>query len=359
MKLECLAIVFVDIKDYTPKTAGQSHKANERLLGRFAGLVRPMVRAFDGNVVKVMGDAYLITFKSPTDSLLCAMAVQDQLSSRNLQIPESERFELRFAINVGEVRVQKNDIFGAAVNIAARIEGLADGGEIYFSEAAYLMMNKSEVPFEEMGYHKLKGIQNEVRIYRVPKLSEVGTYKLALPEGHTEDAQHASFQRLPFGGLALKKMYAHMSDLAEETDGSFYFASALSEIHHTANAQATHIGVQASWHRIMFPLYYLRTFSTIAVKQAFSSHTYRGLLMRFKKAFNLFRDSATYRKKALLALLLAGLIIGVSFMAWQQHVMSQKVVQQAEALKNLKARQAAAQKELTKEKERKKFLFFW
>ena len=165
MKLECLAIVFVDIKDYTPKTAGQSRKANERLLGRFAGLVRPMVRAFNGNVVKVMGDAYLITFKSPTDSLLCAMAVQDQLSNRNLQIPESERFELRFAINVGEVRVQKKDIFGTAVNIAARIEGLVDGGEIYFSEAAYLMMNKSEVPFEEIGYHKLKGIQNEVEVF--------------------------------------------------------------------------------------------------------------------------------------------------------------------------------------------------
>lgn len=359
MKLECLAIVFVDIKDYTPKTAGQSRKANERLLGRFAGLVRPMVRAFNGNVVKVMGDAYLITFKSPTDSLLCAMAVQDQLSNRNLQIPESERFELRFAINVGEVRVQKKDIFGTAVNIAARIEGLVDGGEIYFSEAAYLMMNKSEVPFEEIGYHKLKGIQNEVRIYRVPKLSEVGTYKLALPEGHTEDAQHASFQRLPFGGLALKKVYAHMAGLNGEKDGSFYFASALSETHHTANAQAAHFGAKAWWHRIMFPIHYLRTFATIAVKLAFSLHTYRGLLTRFRKAFNLFRDSATYRTKALYMLLVVGLIVGVSFMAWQQYVMEQKVVQQAEALENLKARQAAAQKELAKEKEKKRFPFFW
>ncbi len=359
MKLECLAIVFVDIKDYTPKTAGQSRKANERLLGRFAGLVRPMSRAFNGNIVKVMGDAYLITFKSPTDALLCAMAVQDQLSNRNLQVPEVERFELRFAINVGEVRVLKKDIFGAAVNIAARIEGVVEGGEIYFSEAAHLMMNKSEVPFEEVGYHKLKGIQEEVRIYRVPKLSEVGAYQLALPEGHTEDALDVSFQRLPFGGLALKKVYVHMAGLAGEMDGSFYFGNALLETHHTANAQATHFGAQAWWHGIIFPLYYLNTFATIAVKLAFSMHTYRGLLTRFRKAFNLFRDSATYRKKALLILLVMGLIAGVSGMARHQHVMEQKVVQQTEALESLKARQAAALKELAKEKKKKRFFSFW
>lgn len=358
MKLECLAIVFVDIKDYTTKTAGQSRKANEHLLGRFAGLVRPMVRAFNGNVVKVMGDAYLITFKSPTDSLLCAMAVQDQLSNRNLQVPEDERFELRFAINVGEVRVQKKDIFGAAVNIASRIEGLVEGGEIYFSETVFLMMNKSEVPFEEVGYYNLKGIQEEIRLYRVPKLNEVGVYKLAMPGDLEGEEPDTSFRFLPFGGLALKKVYAHMEGMNEKTEGSFYLAHALSEIHYTANAQAAHFGVQAWWHPVVFPVYYLGAFGISAVQLAFSMGTYRGLLVRFRKTIHLFRDSPAYRKKVLVMLSVAGLVVGISFMAWHQHVMAQKVVQQAEILKDLKSRQAAAQKELAKEKVKKHFLWW-
>ncbi len=358
MKLECLVIVFVDIEDYTSKTSGQSRKANERLMGRFARLVRPMVRAFNGNVVKGMGDAYLITFKSPTDSLLCAMAVQDQLSNRNHQVPTDERFELRFAISAGEVRVYKQDIFGEAVNIAARIEGLAKGGDIYFSEVVYLMMNKSEIPFEEVGRHKLKGIQEEVRIYRVPKLSEVGTYKLAVPEDRAGDEPDTSFQSLPFGGLALKKMRLHMAGLAVEMDGSFYLVSALAETHYTASAQATHFGAKAWWHPVVFPLHYLWTFGAIATKLAFSLRTYLGLLARFRKTLKLFRESATYRKKTLAMLSLAALIGGASFLAWRQYVMTQKVEQQAETLKNLKAHQATTQKELAKEKERMRFLWW-
>ena len=149
-----------------------------------------------------------------------------------------------------------------------------------------------------------------------------------------------------------------MAGLAVEMDGSFYLVSALAETHYTASAQATHFGAKAWWHPVVFPLHYLWTFGAIATKLAFSLRTYLGLLARFRKTLKLFRESATYRKKTLAMLSLAALIGGASFLAWRQYVMTQKVEQQAETLKNLKAHQATTQKELAKEKERMRFLWW-
>lgn len=116
---------------------------------------------------------------------------------------------IRFAINLGEVRVERGDVFGEAVNIAARIEGLAEGGEIWFSESVYLTMNKSEVPFEEVGKRQLKGIEEPVGVYRIPKLAEVGSYKLAPKAGLAgKDAtgRPADPRALPYGGMALARL---------------------------------------------------------------------------------------------------------------------------------------------------------
>src|SRR5258706_1724652 len=178
MKTENLAVAFVDIKGYTTRPSTQSREENQKLLRRFDGVVRPVVKAFGGHVVKNSGDVFLLTYRSPTDALHSAMAMQDQLAEMNAKLPEGERFEIRVAVNVGEVRVEGNDVFGEAVNIASRIEGLADGGEIYFSEAVYLVMNKSEVPFEEVGIKQLKGVPEPVRVFKIPMVADVGDYRV-------------------------------------------------------------------------------------------------------------------------------------------------------------------------------------
>jgi len=218
MRTENLTIAFVDIKDYTPRTSDTSREDNEKLLGKFGSLVRPLAKAFHGKVVKSLGDAFLLTFASPTDCLHWAMAVQDHLAETNLGLEEAERFEVRVAINVGEVRVEHGDVFGEAVNIAARIEALADGGEICFSEAVYLVMNKSEVPSAEVGKRELKGVPEPVRIYRVPKANEGTAYRLAMPapsesELASESAaqeEHPLSLQLPYGGLSLQKVKGHL-----------------------------------------------------------------------------------------------------------------------------------------------------
>ncbi|HTA17390.1 MAG TPA: adenylate/guanylate cyclase domain-containing protein [bacterium] len=332
MKLECLTIVFVDIKNYTSKTSGQSRRANEDLLARFAGLVKPMVRAFNGTVVKALGDAFLISFKSPTDSLLCAMAVQDHLHARNARWPERERFQLRFAINAGEVRVDRNDVFGEAVNVAARIEGLADGGEIYFSEIVYLMMNRSEVPFKEVGLRKLKGIQKSVRVYRVPKLREVGVYKLAPHDDARGDASAPHSRPLPFGGLALKRVRSGMAELAE-TDGSFYLAQALAEAHYKATARAARFKAGSRGLRVLAPAHYLGSLAFETAALPFSPATYRGLRTRLRADLKQIRESGAHRAKLFTRLAMLALLLTAVLFAWKRYMM----VQQAE----LKAEQQA------------------
>jgi len=205
MKTENLAIVFVDIAGFTPRTSAQTREENLRLLQRFEGTVRPVVRAYSGKVIKTIGDAFLLSFRSPTDALLCSTAIHDRLAETDADVSPAERFSIRAAVNVGEVRIEGGDVFGEAVNIAARIEGKAGAGEIYFSESAYLSMTKSEVPSEEVGYAELKGIPGKVRLYRVPRANEAG---FALKQG-----QDSTALNLPFGGLGLTPVRSRLSTL--------------------------------------------------------------------------------------------------------------------------------------------------
>ncbi|MHB8846439.1 MAG: adenylate/guanylate cyclase domain-containing protein [Nitrospirota bacterium] len=190
MRTENLAIVFIDIAGYTQRTSAQTREENLAMLKRFDGLVRPLVRCYHGQVIKTIGDAYLLTFRSPTHALLCSMAIQDRIVETDAAIDPSERFIVRAAVNAGDVRLEGNDVFGEAVNIASRIEGKAGPGEIWFSESVYLSMTRSEVPSEEMGYAELKGISGKVRLYRVPRRTD-GV--------------------LPFGGQALDRVRGRLN----------------------------------------------------------------------------------------------------------------------------------------------------
>ena len=211
MRTENLAIVFIDIAGFTPRTSSQTREENLSMLKRFDGIVRPLVRSYTGRVVKTIGDAYLLTFRSPTDALLCSMAVHDRIVETDAQVKPQDRFAIRAAVNVGEVRIEGGDVFGEAVNIASRIEGKAGAGEIYFSESVFLSMTRTEVPSEEVGYAELKGITEKVRLYRVPRADEPGGSLLKqrgnLPVQETADGNPAATRAsLPFGGYGLDRV---------------------------------------------------------------------------------------------------------------------------------------------------------
>jgi class 3 adenylate cyclase len=167
MKTKHLTIMFTDIKGFTPRTSRSSREQLKKLLELHDELICPFFNEFGGKIIKTIGDAFLVTFHSPTDAVLCGMKIQKELAKYNEKVPIDEKLEIRIAINSGEVAVRKGDVFGEAVNIAARLEGIAEPGDIYFTEAVYLAMNKAEIPTAEIGYRHFKGIPEEVKVYKV------------------------------------------------------------------------------------------------------------------------------------------------------------------------------------------------
>ncbi|MBI5778793.1 MAG: adenylate/guanylate cyclase domain-containing protein [Planctomycetes bacterium] len=162
-----LTIMFTDIKGFTERTSSQSREHLTNLLKTHDDLVAPVITKFGGKVIKTIGDAFMAAFESPTNAVLCAMLIQHKMKEYNLTAPDDAKILVRVALNAGEVQIQDKDLFGEAVNIAARIEGITEANEIYFTEAVYLAMNKSEVPSSEIGWRKLKGLPEAIKVYKV------------------------------------------------------------------------------------------------------------------------------------------------------------------------------------------------
>jgi hypothetical protein len=159
------------------------------MLEKHKEIVLPVLEKRGGKLIKTIGDAFLMVFESPTDAVLSGVEVQDALLEYNHGKTGDDRLDVRIAINVGEVNLTDDDVFGEPVNITARIEAIAEAGEVYFSEAVYLAMNKREVPTSEIGFRKLKGIADEIKLYKVKR--EVPVEDLP-PADHDEPATASS-----------------------------------------------------------------------------------------------------------------------------------------------------------------------
>ena len=122
-----------------------------------------------GRIVRLSGDGLLVEFASVIDAIRCANEVQRMMASYNDGLPVAERIDFRIGINVGEIVIAEDgDIFGDGVNIAARLEALADAGGICVSARVQEdVAGRLDVAFEDMGEHNLKNISRPVRLYRV------------------------------------------------------------------------------------------------------------------------------------------------------------------------------------------------
>lgn len=167
MPTRTLTILFTDIQGFTARTSAETRQGVANLLEEHERLLAPVFAHYQGKVVKTIGDAFLVTFDSPTDAVVCGLAIQEVLRRHNAQVDEGRRLQVRVAINVGEVEIRDGDIFGEPVNLAARLEGITEAGEVYFTEAVYLTMNRQEAPSTAIGEHTFKGIPGTVRVYKV------------------------------------------------------------------------------------------------------------------------------------------------------------------------------------------------
>jgi adenylate cyclase len=131
-------------------------------------LVDPKIAEHHGRVVKNTGDGALVEFASPVDAVRCADEIQRGMAEQNANVPQDKRIEFRIGIHVGDIIIGDDDIFGDGVNIAARLETLAEPGGILVSGTAYdYVRNKVKVGFDDIGAHTLKNIAEPVRAYRV------------------------------------------------------------------------------------------------------------------------------------------------------------------------------------------------
>ncbi len=172
METRHLTIMFTDVKGFTERTSHSSREEVEKLLELHDELLVPVIQKHHGKIVKNIGDAFMVTFRSPTDAVLCGMKIQEKLKDYNSNIAEEDQIEIRVAINSGEVNIRKSDVFGEPVNVAARIAGIAEPNEVYFTESVFLAMNKKEIPSVEIGHRLLKGIPHEIKVYKVLKEGE-------------------------------------------------------------------------------------------------------------------------------------------------------------------------------------------
>jgi class 3 adenylate cyclase len=162
------AILAADVAGYSRLIGADESGTLQALRSIRAVLIDPTIAAHNGRLVKTTGDGLLVEFGSVVDALRCASEVQSGMVGRNATVPADKRIEFRIGINMGDILVEDSDIFGDGVNVAARLEGLAEPGGICVSARVQEdATGKLHLSFEDLGEQALKNIARPVRAYRV------------------------------------------------------------------------------------------------------------------------------------------------------------------------------------------------
>jgi TolB-like protein/Tfp pilus assembly protein PilF len=176
------AILAADVAGYSRLTGLDEEGTHARLQDHLRCLVDPKITEHRGRVVKNTGDGLLAEFSSVVEAVRCAVDVQRGMAERNADVPQERRIEFRIGINVGDVMLDRGDIFGDGVNVAARLEGLAEPGGICVSgRVREDVEGKLEIAFESTGEQQLKNIARPVRVYRVRLSGAAPSSRPALP----------------------------------------------------------------------------------------------------------------------------------------------------------------------------------
>src|SRR6202162_5058693 len=191
------AIVAADVAVYS-RLMGLDEVGTARVLREHRKVTDALVAKHGGRLVKTTGDGVLLEFPSVVDAVECAVAVQAVMAERNQGVPEDRRMLLRIGISLGDILIEGDDILGDGVNVAARLEGIAEPGGICISSSAYdQVRGKVGVEFADLGEQSLKNIARPVRAYAVVQDGlGVGTNGVTTPI--SPSAPHLSIVVLPF-----------------------------------------------------------------------------------------------------------------------------------------------------------------
>jgi adenylate cyclase len=162
------AILAADVAGYSRLMGADEEGTLERLKALRREVLDPKITEHHGRIVKTTGDGLLVEFASVVDAVRCAVAVQQEMAARNTGVAADNGIEFRIGINLGDVIVEGDDLYGDGVNIAARIEALADAGGVFVSNTVHdHVRDRLPFVFEDMGEQQVKNISRPVRVYRV------------------------------------------------------------------------------------------------------------------------------------------------------------------------------------------------
>lgn len=163
--------MFADIQGFTYKSTQQTRDEIQSFIAEIRQLVQACIKKRNGNLVKTMGDGFLATFESPTDAVICGIEIQKSMEQRNAFVDDKrKKANLRIGINTGEVNLDaEGEIYGNAVNIAAKIQESAEPNKVFISETTCLAMNESELRTLNLEQVKLKGILKKAKTYKILK----------------------------------------------------------------------------------------------------------------------------------------------------------------------------------------------
>ena len=202
MQRRLAAILAADVVGYSRLMAEDEAGTLTALKEHRSALIDPAIARHNGRMVKLMGDGALVEFASVVDAIACAAEIQEAMASRNAGVPEDRRITLRIGVNLGDVIVEGDDIYGGGVNVAARLEGLAEPGGICVSGTAFdTAHDKLDLSFKDLGEQRLKNIDRPVRAYKV-RLGAPGPSTTAQTSAALELPEKPSLAVLPFTNMS-------------------------------------------------------------------------------------------------------------------------------------------------------------
>ncbi len=174
MERRLAAILAADVVGYSRLMGDDEAGTLARLEGLKAEILDPLIAQHHGRVVKLMGDGFLVEFASVVDALTCALVWQDAVESRSEQVSTDRALRFRIGVNLGDVIVKANDLYGEGVNVAARLEELAEPGSVLVSQTVFDHANgKVAAAFDDLGAKAMKNIAEPVRVFRASMTADV------------------------------------------------------------------------------------------------------------------------------------------------------------------------------------------